>query len=248
MQTLMKRMWVISLLVMLLPVIASGQETMVEASVVYEVDGATGARIYKDRVLCDRVPEKLTFTPLGWVKVIPEISNIQYSVEDINRKPIEFTELENGLIEIRATGKVWVRVTAVDFENNIYIHKTVMLDIGDATITPDVPDVPDVPDDIDPAGPFDGLAARVNKYKSKIQIDNRNQLVTVLNKTADQMQSFQFKQQSQALKYLAKNRPSSAGKQGLVDLYKLLSEDSGKRQLSWQGSQDYYREIVKGLR
>ena len=123
------------------------------------------------------------------------------------------------------------------------------MEIGTAPDAPDQPNTPDTPDTPDtPSGNFDDIAGKVAKLKSKIQIDRRNQVLIVFETAADRMQSFQYRQLDQVIQYLVENRPDSSGDEGLKQLYRLLAADSRSRNLSWQETQAYYREIAKGLR
>ena len=232
------------------PVIAQGLE--IDQRVSYLVKGIENARIFNKHIVVDKIGEKVEYEPVGFVRIRTAAANVEIEVTNIKREPVKYEEWQPGLIVIRKSGKFWVEITAIDFAKNIYKKKTIVLEIGEVPDTPDEPDKPDEPDEpdtpIDPDGAFDGLAAKVAKFKSKIQIDKRNQVINVFETAADKMQQFQFRQLKQALDYIVKNRPSATGDKGLTGLYKLLAEDSGKRTLSWEETQTYYREVVKGLR
>ena len=81
-------------------------------------------------------------------------ANIDFEVEDQSRNPVEFDRLSLKSIFLTKPGKFWVEVTAIDFEQNIYGKKTVVVEVGQGPNPP--------PPGPDPPGPTPDVVP--NKY------------------------------------------------------------------------------------
>ena len=228
------------------------QKVDVEKRVVYLVKGDENARIFNGHILVDEIGDTIEYEPVGFIRIKSDAESTSVSITNSKREPVDYETWPPGLIVVRQPGKFWVEITVLDFAKQIYKHQTVVLEIGTAPDAPDQPDTPDSPDSPDtpdtPSGNFDNIAGKVAKLKSKIQIDRRNQVLIVFETAADRMQSFQYRQLDQAIQYIVENRPDPSRDEGLKQLYQLVAADSRSRNLSWQETQAYYREIVKGLR
>jgi len=225
------------------------QKVDVEKRVVYLVKGVENARIFNGHILVDEIGGTIEYEPVGIIRIKSDAESTQVSITNSKREPVDYETWPHGLIVVRQPGKFWVEITVLDFAKQIYKNQTVVLEIGTSPDTPDQPDTPDSPDTPDtPRENFDNIASKVAKLKSKIQIDRRNQVLIVFETAADRMQSFQYRQLDQAIQYIVENRPDPSGDLGLKQLYQLVAADSRSRNLSWQETQAYYREIVKGLR
>ena len=255
------------------PELVKGLE--IQTKVSYVVKGINNPRVFEYQdgtriLIVDELQKDVVFQPAGFIRIETEAANVEIEIEDIHRNPVPYEELVPGTYKVEKSGKLWIAVTAIDFEKNIYRRQKTTLTIPDAPKPdPDDGDDDDGGDDDDddggdddddggeddddggddndhdPDGPYDGIAYRVAQFKNKIQIDKRNQLIVMFDTAIEKMRTFEFKQFTQVSDYLASNRPES---EELNKFYDMLNEDSKKRQLSWQATQTYYGEIVKGLR
>ena len=57
-------------------------------------------------------------------------ANIRVSAEDRDRNPARLTKLSNHRYLITKPGKYWIRVTAIDFENNIFDEQSTSVTLG----------------------------------------------------------------------------------------------------------------------
>lgn len=186
--------------------------------------------------------------PVVLVEVGTQAANITFEASDASRTPVEFEQLTGQAIAVRRPGKTWVDVTVIDFDQNIYGRKSLVVELGDRPgPVPPIPPDPDDPDPVppDPDGPFDGLAAKVASKASGMSTANRGMIAVVLLGVADKMQRFEYRQMSQAREYIKRNWPTC---DECVAVYQLLIDDSSRRILSWQETQAYYREVAKGVR
>ena len=81
-----------------------------------------------------------------------EAANIEFSVTNQNREPVNFQKIPPAGIFVSTPGKLWVEVTAIDFSKNIYGRQTIVVEVGsgpnppDPGPTPPNPPNPPVPD------------------------------------------------------------------------------------------------------
>lgn len=69
-------------------------------------------------------------------------SNVSFECSDINRKPVDFDLIDRNAISVSQAGKVWVEVVALDFDQNIYDKKILVVESGAKPDTDDThPDV-----------------------------------------------------------------------------------------------------------
>lgn len=85
-------------------------------------------------------------------------ANVDFEVEDQSRNPVEFDRLSLKSIFLPKPGKFWVEVTAIDFKQNIYGKKTVVVEVGQG---PNPPPGPDPPGPTPGPAPIDGIGLRV---------------------------------------------------------------------------------------
>ena len=57
-------------------------------------------------------------------------SNVSFECSDINRKPVDFDLIDRNAISVSQAGKVWVEVVALDFDQNIYDKKILVVESG----------------------------------------------------------------------------------------------------------------------
>ena len=80
-------------------------------------------------------------TPIPMVRVETEATVVTVAADDIDRNPVKVNDVgKNGLYSIEGTGRVWVRVKAVDFDRKIFREKTIV--VLASTPEPDDPDNP----------------------------------------------------------------------------------------------------------
>lgn len=176
--------------------------------------------------------------PVVLVTATTEAANITFEVSDKDRNPVDFDQLTASTIVISKKGQLWIRIVAIDFEKNLYATKLVQIDN-------DSPDLPDPPDPLPPNGPFDSLAKRVAKVSQSMSELERSEIIVLLDSAVEKMDIYEFRTLEQVRDYVEKNWSKSESAKKLKDL---LISDSKDRLLSWQQAQEYYLEIVKGLK
>ena len=169
-----------------------------------------------------------------------EASNIAFEVSDQDRTPVEFEQLSAKIIVVRAPGKSWVDVTAIDFEKNIYARKLVVVELGDSPDPIPVPPDPPLP----PDGPFDALAVRVAVIAAGMAPSERDTLIELLTEAADKMERYDFRTLEQVREFVEDGWTNTVPAKQLLEL---LAEDSKDRVLGWDEAIAYYREVIKGL-
>jgi len=176
--------------------------------------------------------------PVMLVTATTEAANITFEVSDRGRNPVSFDQLSTDTIVLNQKGKLWVRVVAIDFEKNLYSTKLIQVEINS-------PDDPDIPDPEIPDGPFNSLAKRVAKVSKEMSELERTNTVLLIESAVSKMSNYEFRTLEQVRNYVEQSWSDSDSAKKLNDL---LVSDSKDRLLSWQQAQNYYLEIVKGLK
>lgn len=130
------------------------------------VSGAANFITIGDRVYLRNLQDTISYVNVGLIRVQTEAKNVEVTVSDKDRDPVEVESIAPEYYEINKRGKFWVDVIAIDFDKNIYGRKQKVLTVtGRVDPDPPEPDDPDVdpddPDDPDPPRPppidVDGL-------------------------------------------------------------------------------------------
>ena len=138
-------------------------------------------------------------------------------------------------------GKYLVSVTVFDPEKGID-DAEFTFEIDGKPEPPKPPKPPEPPTPPQPDGPFDNLAKRVAEIAAKISQADRERYGGTMQEVCAMMESFQIKRAEDARKFIAsKNLPS-------VELNALLYDDSKNRQMGFQETLNWYREVLKGVR
>ena len=69
----------------------------------------------------------------------PKTAQLSISVSDINRQPVPFEKLDATTYQINATGKVWFRAVAIDFDNKFFAEQTIEVDADTDGVSPPGP-------------------------------------------------------------------------------------------------------------
>lgn len=175
--------------------------------------------------------------PVMLITATTEAANITFEVSDKERNPVSFNQVNKNTIVLSQNGKLWVRIVAIDFDKNLYSTKLIQLEIAS-------PDEPNPPDPV-PDGPFDSLAKRVAKVSSSMSELERKEISLLLASVIEKMDKYDFRTLEQVRDYVEQKWSKSESAKKLRDF---LISDSKDRLLSWQQAQDYYLEILKGLK
>ena len=162
----------LALALALAPAIALGQLS-VTATPMVRLGGVEGLRVIGDIPL---IPAAATLTqsPVALVEIETQAKNITVEVTDQKRLPVQFQQVDADTVLLSEPGRVWVDVTALDFEANIYARRTIVVEVGDAP-EPDEPDDPDphpVPPDV-PDDEFDNIGKRVAGWTEGLQANEQ---------------------------------------------------------------------------
>lgn len=145
--------------------IAFGQLT-VETQSATQVLGLQNAEKIGNGVFVDAGIE-IKKTSVVLVIATTDASNITFEASDEKRLPVEFEQLTPTTISIDSAGKTWVDVTCIDFKQNIYDRKTVVVQLGS---NPDP--VPPPQDEIDNAYGVGKLAYEKAPKESRDKVAN----------------------------------------------------------------------------
>lgn len=135
-------------LLLLLQASALAQSIKSDAETRYILTGIDGYEIVGDVFL---VPEesKPKLRAVGLVTIDSEASIVLVEASDANRKPVEVQRLaETKSYVVVGTGKVWIDVTAVDFEKQIFERDTFQIVIGKDPVPEDPEDPTPPPGDL----------------------------------------------------------------------------------------------------
>lgn len=165
------------LLALLCPSILYGQ-IQSSAETKYILSGIDGYETVADMLL---VPShsKPTLKAVGLVTIDSPASMISVKASTAQRAPVEVKKVSADRFLILGTGKVWINVTAIDFDTKLFEQSEFIINIDSPTPDPDPPtpdpDTPDpdppTPDPDTPLPPdqFDNIAQRVQSWSVGLQ-------------------------------------------------------------------------------
>jgi hypothetical protein len=97
---------------------------------------------------------------VAMIKVKSEASTITVKVSDVQRSTIPTVRLDPQTYVVVGQGKLWIRVTCIDFDKKIYVDEETSILIG-----PPVPPEPDpVPTPVVPPDAFGNIGQRVAEW------------------------------------------------------------------------------------
>jgi hypothetical protein len=171
-----------------------------------------------------------------------EAANITFDVTDEDRSPVQYDQISPSAISIAASGKVWIDVVALDFEQNIYSKKMLVIDSG---VEPDDEDVhPDVDNEY-------GVGAVAYKFAPK---ENREEVASIYASGSDFLYGRPEAKTVQGTLQWIKEQTSEVTGNEWDDWRKKVADALVKSEESRVGGfsrEDWYRsfnEIAKGLR
>ena len=117
----------------------------VEQSTVYRAD-YDGDGLFDVEDVSDRHTVEAIEIPAKLVSVDTLASNVRLSIEDADRNPVEADPVGNNRWLISKPGRYWVRVTAIDFDANIFDEDSAVVELGEPQPEPKPqPETPDAP-------------------------------------------------------------------------------------------------------
>ena len=158
-----------------------------------------------------------------------EAANVRVSAEDADRNPVQLSEVQPNKYLVSTPGKYWVRVTAIDFEKNIFAEETRIVELNGPQPPPD------------PEGPFDAISSRVSKAAQGIDAEELGQ---VFASVAERMERMEILRIADANIVLNKGFAKSSSYRPIMDL---LVKDAKGRTIGREAAIEYYREVAKGL-
>lgn len=246
----MTRFLLVAMLLWATPAVAQVQSTVDTRKI---LTGVEGAQDFGEFLL---VPDdaKPVLKSVGFVSVDNEAAIIRVAAETIKREPIEVRKIDRTHFLIEAKGKIWLTITCVDFDKQIFeqLERQIVIE-GDDDAEPDEPDNPDPdePDDSDVASDeFDDLGKRIDALAdaANLQFDLRQRVAEVYSDIAGKMESKEIIRTSDAVDQLnlgfAVLRLGSEWKPVLD----LVRRDGGTREaLTFATTIDWYKAVAAGF-
>lgn len=238
---------------LLLSSTALGQITT-EAETRYRVDGIQGWQIVEDVVFAPK-DSKPKLVAVGWVTVDSEAAIIKIKAETEKRVRLEVKQFTSNQFAVLGTGKIWIDVTAVDFEKQIFDQDSFVIDVEgspEPEPEPPGPDPEPEPDDSEvPEDKFDNLGQRIDSQATadNLQLDLRNRHAEIYASAAKKMEERQLVRTSDVKEYtqseLAKlQRDTSWTK--TIDI--ITKSANNLSPLSWADTILWYKAVAAGLR
>lgn len=194
---------------------------------------------------------------VGFVEVDNEAAIIRVSAETIKREPVPVRKLDRTHFLIEAKGKIWLTITCVDFEKQIFdqIEKQIIIQGDDSQPDkpdePDEPDEPDVPHDGDvPSDAFDDLGKRIDAMAdaANLQFDLRQRIAEVYTDIANRMESLDIKRTTDAIDQLNLGLATISVGADWKPVFDLLRRDGSTRAaLSFEQTIDWYKAVAAGF-
>ncbi len=101
----------------------------VDTSIANTFKDATSVRTFDDADVIVFDGEG-TVAKIGLIEIETAAANVAVEIYNQKREPVEYLQLNSRTYGIVESGKHWIDVTAIDFEQNIYVRKIVTLSIG----------------------------------------------------------------------------------------------------------------------
>lgn len=132
-------------------------------STIWIVDGLKSPKLQANILRVDE-NSKPQLKQAGHVLIVSDAAQVSVRAEDKSRNRIPVVKWDIGEFVILGTGKLWVRVTCIDFDKQIFQEDEFTIQVGK---TPEPEPGPDKPDDPEPepkpvpADDFDNIGRRV---------------------------------------------------------------------------------------
>lgn len=247
-------------LLCLLPTICHAQITMQSLEKVTVYRGIEKQRVLKDLLI---VPAgtKLVGESAAVIPVESAASQVTVRASDVTRNNLtaelvdETTNAETGIILrqyiVVATGKVWLDVTAIDFEKKIFDQQSFVVDLGGEPDRPDEPDKPDVPtpgpDKPVPEDRFDNIGQKVASAAKGLTL--RKEVAAVYRTHADELVG--SANATDVSHRMIAERANVLGSQGAnwAPVLRAIMADFNPRVADMQRADvvDYWRAVANGL-
>lgn len=234
---------------------AAMAQLQTNAETKYYLGGVDSFQVVGEDLLV--VPEgtRPTVRPFGYVVIDSQASIIQVRAERQDRSPVEVRKLSQNEFGILDAGLVWVNVTAVDFELEIFEQNLFVLDIEEGG-EPDDPDEPDGPDEPDnpsdvPADAFDNLGRRIDAQADQDALDaqSRDRLAGVLADVAEKMEARRFIRSQDAKAYaMSKISDLSLGQSFQAALDIMYRDGAARAAMDWQATISWYKAAAAGFK
>lgn len=225
-----------------------------EAETRYRVDGIQGWQIVEDVVFAPK-DSKPKLVAVGWVTVDSEAAIIKIKAETEKRVRLEVKQFTSNQFAVLGTGKIWIDVTAVDFEKQIFDQNSFVIEVeGSPDPEPEPPDPEPEPEPDDsevPEDKFDNLGQRIDSQATadNLQLDLRNRHAEIYETASKKMEDRQLVRTADVKAYVQTEtakltRDTSWTK--TVDIITKSANDLSP--LSWADTILWYKAVAAGLR
>lgn len=218
----------------------------------YRIDGIDGWQVVEDVVFAPKDSQP-RLVAVGWVTVDTEASIVRIQAETQDRERLEVKQFTSEQFAILGTGKIWVDVTIVDFELEIFDQQTFTITVGEspAPPEPDEPDEPDEPETDVPEDEFDNLGQRIDAQADadNLQFDKRGRVAEAFATVAQAMEDRELLRSSDARDELAKLlKEIQKGPEWKASLE--IADTDGKERppLTWEQTIAWYRAVAAGFK
>ena len=257
----MFKIW-LSLASLLLLADVSFAQVQASAETRYRVAGIEGWQSVEDVVFAPEGSEPV-LKPVGWVTVASDAAIIRIKAETEDRRRLEVKQFTSTEFGILGTGTIWVDVTIVDFEKQIFDQDSFVIEVGPDDPPPPDPDEPDEPDEPDnpdpdepddgevPEDPFDNLGRRIDSQadEDNLQMDKRFAVAAMFADVADKMESREIKRASDAREYLNQQlRTLQTGPEWQATLKVADTDGRNRPPLDYPQTIAWYRAVAAGFK
>lgn len=218
-----------------------------DPSVEYIVEDLEGRLVFVEK---DTRPQAVGILPIE-----TDAEAVRVKAEDVNRRRVRVEEhpfLANTFL-IFGTGKIWIDVMYVDFDDKKWDWDDFVIDLGDSD--PDEPDEPDNPDNPDdskvPEDKFDNLGRRMDQKADSIALDDtvRQEVAEVYFYVAREMEAFNIRTASDARKIVNTRLELVNLTEDAKKVMEIANQDSASRQpLPWDDLILWVRAVGNGFK
>lgn len=239
-----------SFLAITLTGVVFGQSLETRAETRLMVQGIDGYEVVGDRVLAPE-SSKPKLVPVGLVVIDCEASIKRLKAEDLARNPIPSEQIDDRRFLILGQGRVWIAVTCVDFDKQIFDQKEFVIEVGEAPPPPgpDEPDAPE-PDEPEPTGEFSALTKAIDKFcdDSNLQVDKRQRVAEIYLDIGSRLESKDIKRTSAAVEELVQRLAELQLDGKFKEAIKIAEQDGRTRDaLTVAQTAEWYKAVAKGF-
>lgn len=235
----------------------------------YRVDGIPGFQIVEDVVFAPKDSQP-HLVAVGWISIDSEAAIVRIKAEDLQRKRLEVKQFTSTEFAILGSGRIWVDVTAVDFEKQVFEQDSFVIDVDPLpepeppepepdnpdpdnpdpdNPDPDNPDPPE-PDDSIPADKFDNLGRRIDASAdaANLQLDLRKRHAEIYATVANQMERRELVRSSDAKFYVQNELAKLTRGPEWNATFAIITESAGSLSpMAWADLILWYRAVAAGL-